>query len=177
MNAYNKEYGTNFVMLEPKLTYTPIAIYSDKYENADALPEGAVITIPSDSTNMSRALLLMQDLKLIKLEEGLDVYTILDITDNPQKFEFYTVTGAQVASTMPDVDMIVVYNKYWVNAGRDPTEAWITESGRYEFAQGLVINGENENEQWAEDIIAAYTATETKETLEADSNGVYEVLF
>ena len=177
MNAYNKENGTDFVMLEPKLTYTRIAAYSDKYASADELPDGAMVTIPSDSTNMSRALLLLQDLGLITLEGDTDVYTITEIKDNPKNLQFNLVTGAQVVSTLPDVDMIVVYNKYWVNAGRDTKEAWITEADRYEFAQGLVVNGNNADEAWAQDLIDAYTSDETKKALEDASNGVYDVLF
>lgn len=177
MNAYNKENGTNFVMLEPKLTYTRIAAYSDKYANAEELPDGAMVTIPSDSTNMSRALLLLQDLGLITLEGDTDVYTITEIKDNPKNLQFNLVTGAQVVSTLPDVDLIVVYNKYWVNAGRDTKEAWLTEADRYEFAQGLVVNGENADEAWVQDLIDAYTSDATKKALEEASNGVYDVLF
>ena len=99
------------------------------------------------------------------------------IVENPKNLEFVEVLGAQVAETLPDVDMIVVYNKYMVAGNYDMSHPLITEGDRFEFAQGLVIDGKNKDTQWAKDLIKAYTSDETKANLESISNGVFEVLF
>ena len=55
------------------------------------------IAVPNDTTNESRALLLLQDLGYITLDENAGITaTIKDITDNPYNIEFSEVEAAQL---------------------------------------------------------------------------------
>ena len=47
------------------------------------------IAIPNDTTNEARALLLLQDLGIIKLKDGAGITaTVLDIAENPHNIKF-----------------------------------------------------------------------------------------
>src|ERR1700712_5693866 len=71
---------------------SPIAFYSKKYKSLETLPDGATVSIPSDPSNQTRALVILRDHKLITLRDGFDPFTgtatLQDITSNPKNLKF-----------------------------------------------------------------------------------------
>lgn len=49
----------------------PLGIYSHKHKDFSSLPENATVAVPNNTTNLSRALFLLQAQKLIKLDLNL----------------------------------------------------------------------------------------------------------
>jgi D-methionine transport system substrate-binding protein len=49
----------------------PLGIYSHKHKDFSSLPENATVAVPNNTTNLSRALFLLQAQKLIKLDPNL----------------------------------------------------------------------------------------------------------
>ena len=75
------------------------------------------IAIPNDTTNEARALLLLQDLGLIKLKDGAGITaTPLDIEENPYNIKFSEVEAAQLPNLLPDVDYAVINSNYAILA-------------------------------------------------------------
>ena len=86
----------------------------------DSIPDGATIAIPNDPTNEARALGLLEFNGLLKLEDTKDQKaTILNIAENPHKFDFVEVEAAQVPRTLADVDLGVINSNYALQAGVD----------------------------------------------------------
>ena len=86
----NGDLGANYFQHEPYLIdfnaqnnthlvtaayvhYEPLGVYPGKTASLEALPDGAKVGIPNDNTNGGRALLLLADLGLIELKDGLDL--------------------------------------------------------------------------------------------------------
>ncbi|MBP8253230.1 MAG: MetQ/NlpA family lipoprotein, partial [Citrobacter sp.] len=93
----------------------PMAGYSKKIKTVDQLQDGATIAIPNDSTNLGRALLLLQKEKLITLKEGTGLLpTALDITDNPRHLTIMELEGAQLPRVLDDkkVDVAIISTTY-----------------------------------------------------------------
>ena len=86
----------------------------------DSIPDGATIAIPNDTTNESRALGLLEFNGLLKLNAAAgQTATVLDVAENPHKFEFVEVEAAQVPRTLADVDLGVINSNYALQAGTD----------------------------------------------------------
>lgn len=51
----------------------PLGIYSHKHKDFSSLPENATVAVPNNTTNLSRALFLLQAQKLIKLIPNLPI--------------------------------------------------------------------------------------------------------
>ena len=67
----------------------PLGIYSKKFKHLKEVPEKAVIALPNNVTNLSRALYLLQHEGLITLKAGhedpaRDLATVHDIATNPK---------------------------------------------------------------------------------------------
>ena len=114
------------------------------------------IAIPNDTTNEARALLLLEDLGIIKLKEGAGITaTPLDIKENPHNIEFNEVEAAQLPNVLRDVDYAVINSNYAIEAGLNPTKDSLgIEGSASAYGNILAVKEGNENT----DIIKALKA-------------------
>ncbi len=99
----------------------PMAMYSRKLKTIAELADGSTIAIPNDPTNGGRALLVLADNGLIKLDstKGLKV-SPADVTENPKNLKFVELDAAQLPRSLEDVDGAVINTNYALEAGLDP---------------------------------------------------------
>ena len=124
--------------------------------------EGLTIAIPNDTTNEARALLLLENLGLIKLKAGAGITaTPLDIEENPHKLVFQEVEAAQLPNVKQDVDYAVINSNYAIQAGLNPTkDALGIEGSASAYSNILAVKAGNEN---APLVLALKAALESKQ--------------
>ena len=92
---------------------THVGLYSKKYKSFDQLPQNATVAIPNDPVNQGRALLLLQQTKLITLKNPENhLSNLSDIASNPKNLQFVEVEGPQTARAIDDVDLAFGYPHY-----------------------------------------------------------------
>jgi D-methionine transport system substrate-binding protein len=107
------------------------------------------IAVPNDTTNEARALLLLENLGLIKLKEGAGITaTILDIAENPYNIEFKEVEAAQIPNMLQDVDFAVINSNYAIAAEINPAEKALKQEGAAS-AYGNIVAVKEGNEETA----------------------------
>ncbi len=118
---------------------------------------GITIAIPNDTTNEARALLLLEDLGIIKLKDGAGITaTPLDIEENPHNIEFKEVEAAQLPNVLRDVDYAVINSNYAIEAGLNPTKDSLgIEGSASAYGNILAVKEGNENS----DLIKALKAS------------------
>ena len=105
------------------------------------------IAVPNDTTNEARALLLLENLGLIKLKEGAGITaTILDIEENPHNIEFKEVEAAQIPNILQDVDFAVINSNYALAANINPAEKALQQEGAAS-AYGNIVAVKEGNEE------------------------------
>lgn len=128
LNNYNEENGSDLVNVGA-IHYEPFGIFPGRSSDLDDIAEGATISVPNDPTNEGRALLLLQDLGLITIDEAAGVTaTVNDITDNPHGIEIVEQEAAVLPSTLADVDFAVINGNYAIDAGLSLADAVATEN-------------------------------------------------
>ncbi len=115
---------------------THAGLYSKKYKSLQDVPNGAQVVIPNDPVNQGRALLLLQQVKLIGLKDPNNhLSNLQDIASNPKNFKFVEVEGPQTARAVDEADLVFSYPHYLRLAGTlDPNDALAfddTTSNRY----------------------------------------------
>ncbi|MTE01769.1 MetQ/NlpA family lipoprotein [Paracoccus sp. YIM 132242] len=167
-----KDRGFDLVEIGTTIT-TPMGIYSDTLESLDALPDGARIGIPNDPTNGGRALLILQDLGLLTLEEGTGlVPTPLDITENPKGLEFLELDAAQLPRSLADTDASIINTNYALAAGLNPNEDTIaTEKADSPYVNIIVVRKGDENQDWARKLVEAYHSPAVKAFIDEKYEG------
>ena len=123
----------------------------DQSTKTDAAPTGTglQIAIPNDTTNEARALILLENLGIIKLKEGAGVTaTILDIEENPFNVDFKEVEAAQLPGVLQDVDYAVINSNFAIDAGLVPADDALSLEGSYS-AYGNIVAVKEGNEDTA----------------------------
>ncbi|AEH49411.1 MetQ/NlpA family ABC transporter substrate-binding protein [Parageobacillus thermoglucosidasius] len=128
LTSFNEKNGTDIVPIGTTII-APLGLYSKKYKSLDEIPKNAKIAVPNDATNWGRALLLLQEAKLIKVVDNFDGNGGVDkIKENPKNIEIVPVDGAATPRVMDDVDASIINNGVAVEAGLYLKDAIIHES-------------------------------------------------
>ncbi len=143
-----------------KIEIEPIGIYSKKITSLEDLPEGGTIAVPNDPTNEGRALLLLEQEGIIRLDNPNNLQaTVLNIVQNPKKLKFIEVDAAMVPRSLQDVDAAAINTNYALQAGLVPTkDALVLESKDSPYANVIVIRTGDENRPDIQALKAAMTS-------------------
>lgn len=156
---------------------THVGLYSKKYNSLDAVPEQARVVIPNDPVNQGRALLLLQQAKLISLKNPDNhLSNLQDITANPKKFQFIEVEGPQTARAVDDADLVFSYPLYLRLAKTiDPNKALLLDDNtNTRYAILFVVKDDYEQKhpekaQQLKEFIKIYqTSAQVKKALNDD---------
>ena len=122
LNQFCKDKGLDLVSAGE--TYiVALGVYSDKYKSLDEIPAKSTIAIPNDPTNAGRALIMLHNAGVIKLEDPNNLLaTEFDIIENPKKLKFKLIEAPQLPRVIKDVAACVINGGYAVEAGYIPTQ-------------------------------------------------------
>lgn len=149
-----------------KTFVAPLVFFTDKgYKSLNDVPAGSRIAIPNDATNEGRALLILQEAGLIKLnpKAGLQA-TPIDITSNPKKFKFIELEAPQLPRSLPDVAIAAVNSTFAVPAGLKIAKQGVyAENAKTSaYANVLVVRSADKNKPWVKTFIKAYHSPNVK---------------
>ena len=167
-----KDRGFELVSIAKTIT-TPMGVYSEKLKSLDELPEDAKVAIPNDPTNGGRALLVLQELGVIKLAEGTGlVPSPLDVTENPKNLSFMELDAAQLPRALADTDIAVINTNYALAAGLNPkTDAIASEKADSPYVNIIVVRKGDEGAAWVKPLVEAYHSPEVKKFIEDKYQG------
>ena len=131
------------------------------------------IAVPNDTTNEGRALLLLQELGYITLNEDAGITaTVRDIESNPYNIEFDEVEAAQLPNILPDVDYAVINSNYAIASGLNPTEdALALEGSASAYLNVLAVKEGNENSDKIKALDAALSSAQVADFIEETYDG------
>ena len=171
MQSYNAENGTDLVMIEPKTFYPLFAMYSDKWESVDEIPDGATIGLCNDATNQARGLNMLESQGLITLDDSVESPTMYDIAENPHDFQFIEAEMSVLPQSLKDADAICLAAGHMVNAGL-PADNYLCQSDDNEtYAVGFVVRSEDKDAEWAKEIAEAVQCDDLAEYFKTDKAG------
>lgn len=170
MTQFNNENGTKIVAAT-KVHIEPLGVYSKKITDIKAVPQKAVVSIPSDASNGSRALKLLAKAGIIKVADK-EIVSKLDITENPLNIEVKELEAAQLSRSLDDVTISVINTNYAIQAGLNPTKnSLFLEDKDSPYANIIAIKEGNENEAWLKALDKAMTSPEIKKFIEEKYQG------
>ncbi|STT48688.1 methionine ABC transporter substrate-binding protein [Klebsiella pneumoniae] len=156
----------------------PLGIYSHKHKDFSSLPENATVAVPNNTTNLSRALFLLQAQKLIKLDPKFtDPATTLatpkDIVENPKHLKILEIESPQIPRSLDDVDLAVINGNYALEAGLVPAkDALGLESAEHNpYANILVTTPALANDPRIKALAKDLTSPQVAEFIRKTYNG------
>ena len=175
MEQFNNENKGTLQMAEPYGFSTGMAIYSDKYDSLDELPEGTKMSIISDAMNQDWGLKILRDHGLITLKDVDGLYTILDVDENPKKIEFFEMDQTQTVRSLDDMDAAIIFFGHMLNSNRDFTDYLARDKNSLEYPMGYVFNPEAKNnpDNMEKMLSDALFEDEVKTVIKDHYKGVY----
>lgn len=176
METFNKENNCELVMAEPYIYYSPFRLYSEKYDDVNDFPNGAQIAVPSDSANMERSLLVLQDVGLIKLGEKTETfYSIVDIEENPKNIQFIEAEITTAARSIHDADAVISPAVYIFQDGSVDVEDYLYDDPESEskYPLGLIVKSGDESKDWVKEAIASVFTEDGKKAFNDQYQGTY----
>ncbi len=167
MNQYNESKGSNLVAIQP--VYNAIyGAYSKKYKSIDELPEGAVIAIANDPSNIGRSLQMLAQAGMIKLKDGVGMNaTQADITSNPKNYSFKEVDLLMLARMYDEADLVAMTPAYAKPLNLTPVkDALVTEKADSTFAITLVAREDNKDAEPIQKLKQHLAGPEVKKFLQ-----------
>lgn len=184
LENWNKENNADLVAVAD--TYiAPIRLYSgtqdgkNKYADVKDIPENGTIAVPSDATNESRALNLLQSAGLITLDvDASELATVANIKENPKNLKISELDASQTAASLTSVDAAVVNNTFVREAGIDFEKALFKESvgdnskNWYNLIAAKKDWKSSDKGEAIQKIIDAYHTDNVKKVIEESSDGM-----
>lgn len=136
----------------------PIGVYSNTVTDLSELKNNAIVAIPNDPSNEARALLLLEQAGLIKLDPNAGhTATPSNITENPKNLRFREIDAAQLPRVLRDVDIAVINSNYAVSAGLKPSDSAIyLENKDSDYANLIVVRSADKDNEQLNQLVKAY---------------------
>lgn len=151
----------------------PMALYSEKYKSVDEIEDGSEIIIPNDPSNGARALILLEDAGLIKLEDKKNLNsTEKDIKENPKNLKFTAMDAPSIAQVYKDSGVAVINSNFAIAQGLDPVKDSIKiESKDSPYANLVAVRKEDVEKEKFKKFIKVLNSEESKKFIEEKFEG------
>lgn len=146
-----------------------VGFYAPKYKSIEEIEDGAEVAIPSDPTNMARALMILNSYEIITLKEGVtSTATVEDIEKNPKNLKFTEVDLLNLTAAYEDgVDLVFNYPTYIAKIDLKPEDALFLEKDpENTFAIQVVVREGNKDSEATKALVKAFTSKEVYEFLD-----------
>lgn len=154
--AQVRAHGYAFAVVGKTFLY-PMGLYSKTITSLSQLSPGSKISVPNDPSNEARALLLLQQAKLIQLKPHITVNaTIRDIAENPHHYQIVPMDAAQLPRTLRDVALSAINTNYAELAGLTPTDALYLEKKDSPYMNLMVVRTDERDLKRTKEWVKAY---------------------
>lgn len=169
LDNYNEKNGTDLVGVAA-IHYEPFGIYAGTSSDLLSIADGAQIAVPNDPTNEGRALLLLQQEKIIRLSNPNDLEaTATSVADNPHNVRLVEVEAAAVPRQLQDVNFAVINGNYAIEAGMHASDALAVESAQgvavQQYANYIVTTPDKKDDEHIAALVKVLTSDDFKKYL------------
>lgn len=148
-----------------------MGIFSSKYKSLDELPAGATVAIPNDPTNLSRALRVLQQANLVKIDPSVDPAKAdeKNLSENPKKLKITLIEAPQLPRTLDSADIAVINGNFAISAGLKLADALYKEVLSDGYVNVIAVRTEDVQAQFAKDIVESVKSDAFKKVIEDPS--------
>ena len=169
LDNYNEKNDTDLVGVAA-IHYEPFGIYAGTSSDLLSIADGAQIAVPNDPTNEGRALLLLQQEKIIRLSNPNDLEaTATSVADNPHNVRLVEVEAAAVPRQLQDVNFAVINGNYAIEAGMHASDALAVESAQgvavQQYANYIVTTPDKKDDERIAALVKVLTSDDFKKYL------------
>lgn len=151
----------------------PLGVYSTKRKTLAEAKEGDRVTLPNDPSNLARALVLLEQNKLLVLKSGIDPIRASekDIAENPRKLKFIPLEAAQLPRSLGDSEYAIINGNFAISSGLKLTEAVALEKTPDHYLNVVAVKRPDKDSTWAKDLVEVYHSKEFQAVVDSRFQG------
>lgn len=168
MEMFNEKNDADLVALQG-IYNARVGFYAPEFKSIEEITDGAEVAIPSDPTNMARALMILDSYEIITLKEGVTFKaTLEDIEENTKNLKFTEVDLLNLSAAYEDgVDLVFNYPTYIAKVNLTPDDAlFLEQDSENTFAIQVVVREGNKDSEATKALVDAFTSKEVYDFLE-----------
>ncbi|MFI1252337.1 MetQ/NlpA family ABC transporter substrate-binding protein [Streptomyces netropsis] len=180
LSQFNARNGTDIVPVT-STSVAPMGLYSLKHKKVGEIPDGARVAIPNDPSNQGRALLVLEQAKLIDLKDDAGIYgTPEDISANPKHLKITPVDAQQTPRSLKDTAASVINAGVAEQAGYKLKQAVFHDAPESAAARPyvnvLAARAEDKDAENIRKIVRLYRSPKVQEAVAKSAGGARYVL-
>lgn len=141
----------------------PIGVYSTKYKDLASLPEGAIIGVPNDPSNGGRALKVLEQLGLLTVKPDAGILaTVIDVTENPKKFDLRELDAGVVGRAIEDLDAAVINTDWAAKADLLSSRIASEAAENNPYTNFIAVRTADKDAPWVATLREVFQSDETK---------------
>ena len=157
----------------------PLGVYSTQRKTLAEAREGDRFTLPNDPSNLARALVLLEQNKLITLKAGIDPIRASekDIEQNPRKIKFIPLEAAQLPRSLGDTEYAIINGNFAISSGLKLTEAVALERTPDHYLNVVAVKRTDKDAPWAKDLVEVYRSKDFQAVVDSKFRGYAKPAF
>jgi len=180
-SVYLKNFASQHNLDLIHVTEVPTAgmgIFANKISSINAVPAGAKVAIPNDVTNLARAIRVLQQTGLIKIDPSVNPAeaTQFTLSENPKGLVFIEIEAPQLPRSLDSVDLAVINGNFALSAGLKLSNALFNEVLQDGYVNVIAVRTEDKDKQFTQDIVSIVHSDAFRNVIE-DASKQYSSFF
>ncbi len=169
LETFNTQYKGDLVEVL-QVPSAPLGLYSRKYTDLKALPNGASVSLPNDPTSLGRSLAFLQLQGLIGLDAAVPAGRASEknVTSNPRNLKLVLLDAPQIPRSLDEVDLAAVLGNHVIASGMLLSSALVLEDPAPQYRIILVARKEVANGAVLKQLAEAYKSADYRKFIETD---------
>ena len=170
LNNFSKENSLDLTAIT-EIPTAGMGIFSEKYKSIDAIEDGAIVAIPNDPTNLSRAIRILAQTNIITIDPTVDPTkaTQYTLSSNPKNLQFTEIEAPQLPRSLDSVGIAIINGNYAISAGLKLSDAIYNEKIADGYVNVIAVKTADQNSQFAKDIVEVVKSDAFKNVIEDPS--------
>jgi len=170
LKNFSKEHNLDLTYIK-EIPTAGMGIFSSKYKSIKDIPDGATIAIPNDATNLSRAIRVLAQTGLIKIDPAVDPTkaTQKTLSENSKKLKFVEIEAPQLPRSLDSADAAIINGNYALSAGLKLSSALYNEKIADGYLNCIAVRTTDKDSAFAKDIVEVVGSDAFKKVIEDSS--------
>ena len=171
LKNFSKEHNLDLVYLAEVPT-AGMGVFSSTAASIADIPDGAQVAIPNDVTNLARAIRVLEQAGLVKIDPATNPAeaTQYTLSENPKNLVFVEIEAPQLPRSLESVSLAVINGNYALSAGLNLSDALYNEVLQEGYVNVVAVRAADKDAQFAKDIAKAIHSDAFRSVIEDEAN-------
>ena len=155
LNNFKQEHNLDLVHIT-EIPTAGMGIFANSIHSIDDVPNGAKVAIPNDVTNLARAIRVLEQTGLVKIDPVVNPAeaTQHTLSENPKNLTFIEIEAPQLPRSLESVDLAVINGNYALSAGLNLSNALYNEELQDGYVNVIAVRAADKDAEFAKDIVS-----------------------